>query len=653
MRHIIRLAILLLTTMLVVGLGAPAQAQPADPKLPVPGPLPDLPLPVPLPGGAVPGISDCKEAPTPESPGQGIAGFFAQPPEHLPPEGDPFAENSRTTIYEQYGYAGLRWRTYDLGCGPDAMRNPDAVIGTAISNWIMQPPIALTALTGSITEVAFQPTFLGTFDPVIERVSSALHTNLFASWIPAVLALLGILIIFKARRSALSTTAAAVGWAVIVVILATALFRWPIAAGNAADQTVTGTLGVVVGRLDGDSSGTNPGTAVSSHVHESILYRAWLAGTFGSPDSETAKKYGPELFKSQALTWREAAEVDRNPEHGEEIIAAKNAQWTEIADKIRTEDPEAYEHLTGERSETRVGYALVSGLGIFLALPFLLLSALLMLGCFLIVRLAVMIFPAFAILGIFAASRGLVTGLGRTVAAAVVNAIVFGIGAGITIAVLGILFHPGGGAPGWLSLVLMPLFSFIMWVALKPFRRLTSMVSPSDDHFQGMANPMSGTARGGGRWAKKAVMTGLASAAGGGAGAAAGTAVASASSDESAPPARAEAMTSPPAHSGSPAALNAAPGHDRRTPPRPSGPSAGPTPGRHESRPLHVRPPEVVGQRPTASGAVPDERGLPAGFVPRPTSEGVPAPPTEPEWYDGEEIYPIYRPAPGGADDAA
>ena len=67
-----------------------------------------------------------------------------------------------------------------------------------------------------------------------------------------------------------------------------------------------------------------------------------------------------------------------------------------------------------------------------------------MLGCFFIVRLAVMLFPAFAVLGAFPASRGLVTGLGRTVAAAVVNAIIFGVGAGVTVAVLGILFHPGG-----------------------------------------------------------------------------------------------------------------------------------------------------------------------------------------------------------------
>ena len=68
-----------------------------------------------------------------------------------------------------------------------------------------------------------------------------------------------------------------------------------------------------MGRLDGDSTGTDPGVAVASQVHEAILYRAWLAGTLGSPDSATAEKYGADLFKSQALTWREAAEVAEGP----------------------------------------------------------------------------------------------------------------------------------------------------------------------------------------------------------------------------------------------------------------------------------------------------------------------------------------------------
>jgi hypothetical protein len=653
MRSSLRILFTLLATLALVGLSTPANAQGRDPHIPVPV-LPDIPLPS-LPGvPGVPGLSDCKEAPTPDSPGQGISGFFAGVPDELPPEGDPFEEGSTTTIYEQYGYAGLRWRTYDLGCGPDAMRQPDAVIGTAVSNWLMQAPIALTALTGSVTEVAFQPTFLGAFDPIIEQVSTALHEDLFASWIPAVLALLGGAVIFMARRSALATTAAAVGWALIVVILATGLFRWPIAAGNAADSTVTGTLGAAVGRLDGHSSGTDPGMAVASHVEESILFRSWLAGTLGSADSETARKYGPDLFKAQALTWREAAIARKDPDAGKKIIEAKKKQWEKIAEKIKKDDPEAYEYLTGSRSDTRVGYAILSALGVFLALPFLLLSALLMLGCFIIVRLAVMLFPAFAVLGVFPTSRGLVTGLGRTVAAAIVNAIIFGIGAGVTIAVLGVLFHPGGGAPGWLGLVLMPLFSFIMWQALRPFRRLSTMVHPDADHFGDMSRPFS-SGRRGGHWARKLAITGAAAASGG----AAGAAVAAAMDDDDTPPAppeRAEARPSshPPVRE--PLAIESAPSRrpgtqQGSTAPAPTGgpstvtdPVGTPYEARHADRrePFHV----VTGRQ--------DERGASEeGFVPRPTSEGVPLPPIEPEWYDGEDVYPIYRPSADGADDVA
>jgi hypothetical protein len=270
-------------------------------------------LAVQQPASAIPGFPDCKEAPTPEAPGRGMAGYFSSEPDRLPAEEDPFAEGSSTTIYEQYGYAGLRWHTYDLGCGPDAMRHPDAVIGTAMSNWLVQLPIALTALTGSVTQVAFAPDFLGGFDGAVEDVSTALHQNLFASWIPFVIAAIGVLIIFKARKASLATSAAAVGWALIVVLVATALFRWPVEAGRAADATVTGTLGTVVSKVDGNGPDVDPGTAVASNVSESIFYEAWLAGTFGTPDSETARKYGPRLFQAQALTWREARVLEEDP----------------------------------------------------------------------------------------------------------------------------------------------------------------------------------------------------------------------------------------------------------------------------------------------------------------------------------------------------
>jgi len=653
-RRLLALVAAMVAAVALVGLGAPASA--ADPHLPIP----DLPITnVP-----VPGLGDCKESPTPDMPGQGIAGFFSQPPETLPTEEDPFAPGSSTTIYEQYGYSGLRWHTYDLGCGPDAMRQPDAVIGTAMSNWIMQAPIALTALTGSLTQVAFEPTFLDVFNPIIEQVSSALHENLFASWVPAVIALLGLVILFKARRSALATTAAAIGWALIVVMLATALFRWPLAAGHAVDATVTGTLGSVVSRLDGHSGSVDPGTAVASNVEESIFYRAWLAGTLGSPDSQTAQKYGPSLFKAQALTWREAAVLQDDPEEGRKIIEAKKKDWESLASKIQDEDPEAYEHLTGSRSETRVGYAVLSALGAFLALPFLLLSSLLLLGCFLIVRLAVMIFPAFATLGAFPASRGLVLGLGRTVGAAVVNAIIFGIGAGITVTVLGILFHPGGSAPGWLSLVLMPLFSFMMWMALRPFRRLTTMVHPDRDHFGGFAGSLGSASAAGRRWAKQLARTGITAATGG---AAAGATMAALDDDPPypTPPERAEARPTPAPAVHAPAALPAGVIADH---PSPAGALPGGAVGGSPRRLLGPDPESGSpashsgGRHRATQGAAPAATRAPApppvpalneGFVPTPSSTGAPPSPTEPEWLDGEDVYTIYRPgAHDGEDDA-
>src|SRR5512144_2418140 len=245
---------------------------------------------------------DCKEAPTPDMPGQGLSAFFQRPPHHLPPRADPFARNSSTTIYEQYGFAGLRWNNYDLGCGPEAARHPDAVVGTAVSNWLLNLPIALTALTSSITEVAFAPTFLNVFDPTIRHVSNALYKSLFASWVPAVIALLGIMVLVKARRAALATTAASIGWAMMVVLVATAIFKWPIVAGHFADASVTTTLGAVVGDLNDDHQASNAGATVASNVQEAIFYRSWLAGTLGSTESKTAKQYGPELFKAQALT---------------------------------------------------------------------------------------------------------------------------------------------------------------------------------------------------------------------------------------------------------------------------------------------------------------------------------------------------------------
>jgi hypothetical protein len=592
---------------------------------------------------------DCKESPTPDVPGQGLTGFVERPPDPLPPEGDPFAPGASTTIYQQYGYAGLRWHTYDLGCGPDAARHPDAVIGTAVSNWLLNLPIMLAALTGAVTDVAFAPAFLDAFDPLIGRVSSTLYLRLFAEWVPVVLAVTGFMLVLRARRARLSTGTAAIGWALLVLVAAATLFRWPVHAGHMADDTVTSSLGAVVRGLNRTDAEVSPGVAAASLVHEQILYRNWLAGELGSADTATARRYGPGLFDAQALTWREARVLETDPEAGRRIIEAKREKFGEIADRIRDTDPAAYEHLTGKRADTRVGFALLTTVAVFVGLPFLLVASLLLLGSYLIVRLAVMLFPALAILGMFPPARGVVVGTGRVVGAALVNAVIFGIGAAVTITGIGVILDPQSRLPGWLAVVLLPLFTFMMWLLLKPFRRLTALSPTATDPFGEATGAAGSTSRRAGRITKKAGVIVAGSVAGSTSAAlVAGTRDHRDDDEELAgavAPERAEARPgpepTPPVQPPGPVVV----ANPVRQPPDDPAPASSTASGAGEG--AHhdaVRP----GAPATETRSGDDPIVLPATLTPSASEAGSVPAAIEPEVYDGEEVYTIYRPDQDG-----
>lgn len=472
-----------------------------------------------------PDILGCTDPPTPEVPGRGVVGFFESTPQVAPAVGNPFAARPTTTIYEQYGYAGLRWNTYDLGCGPDIARSPDATVGTAVANWIIALPKAAVAATGAVVDAAFSPDFLGVFDPLIDQVVQTLRHTVFEQWVFLVVAAVGLLLIWRARHASLASSAAAVGWALLVMVLVTMVFRWPLVAGHAADATVTSTLAAVTGGLDdGDqagesgggggapSTGANHGDAAIgaiSGMHEALLYQAWLGGTFGNSDSAVARQYGPAVFASQALTWREAQVLRTDPGQGKKIIEAKQKSFEDAAARIKAQDPDAYDYLTGQRSDSRVGYALLAGIATLCAVPFLFVAGLLVLGALVIVRFGVMLFPLFATLGLFPAMRQLVTGVASTVAAALINAVIFGIGAAVTVRGMGILLAPSAALPPWLAIVLMLLLSLVMWVALRPFRRLTVMVSGSRNHFAAGAGGVGGATRSAARAGGRVLTTAL------------------------------------------------------------------------------------------------------------------------------------------------
>ena len=96
------------------------------------------------------------DAPTPESPYNGIANGIVGSPNPIPPHEDPFEPGSKTTIYEQYSTAGMTWATYDQGIAGPGDAFDDTITGVA--NLMMLAPVTALAATTSLANLALNPT---------------------------------------------------------------------------------------------------------------------------------------------------------------------------------------------------------------------------------------------------------------------------------------------------------------------------------------------------------------------------------------------------------------------------------------------------------------------------------------------------------------
>lgn len=419
---------------------------------------------------------DCKEAPIPESPGGGITGFFIPAPPDTP-GGDAWVNGAPS--FEHYGMAGLSFHVYDLGCGPDFARHPDAVLGTTMANWMLEMPKFAVSGTVAFLGAAYHPTYLQVFDPLLTSTTATLRTTIFEHWAPVAVTVVGLMILWGARKMHVASAMTAVTWALLVVIAASFVFAFPLKAGRFADASVGATLGAVNGGINGQTA-ADPVNAAAGGLSNTVLFEQWKMGTFGQGHSPTVDKWAKDIYTGQALTYAEAKTVHDDPDGaGKKLIEDKQKQWIHAADEIKKTDPDTYQYLTGKRAATAFSAALISWWAAICTIPFLLVSALLMIGSYLIIRLAVMFFPVVATVGIVYQARGAVMGLVTVVMAAVINSVLFGVGASVTLLAIRTLLSPTSGLPLWLALVLMGLFSFVMWVALKPMRKLTSMASGS------------------------------------------------------------------------------------------------------------------------------------------------------------------------------
>lgn len=430
----------------------------------------------------VPGIPDCKDAPVAQMPGVGLPGFLDQGPKKPPAPLDPFVGKPQTSVYEQYGYAGLTWHTYDLGCG-GGLRDTDATIDTTVGNAFLSGAVWTTSAANGLHNKVSRPAeYMAPLDDVVATVTQRLNDSIWNPWGGAALLGVAALLLFYSAAGQLSAVTSAAAWAMLVLAVVAGIGQYPTRVASFFDESVTSTIATVNASSAGLSSlpeTADPARAQGALLVDRIAYDAWVRGEFGSGETAAARKWAPDLFKASAFTWAEAEQARQDPKAGKRIAERKAENWKKTTADIQEQDPVAYSYVQG-KAGGRAGTGLMAFMGALFTAVFRLVADIFVFAGLVMLRLLVMFFPAAAVIGVMAPMSGIIRQIANIGGASVVNVVAFSVGSTIhTTAVSAILSRATETGMGFLALVLCLVVTLAAFVLLLPLLSFTQILGQS------------------------------------------------------------------------------------------------------------------------------------------------------------------------------
>jgi hypothetical protein len=449
------IAVALLVVTAVLGLqavlGSPALASPAlgSPALGSPA----LGSPV---LAQVPGADDCKQAPNPERPGSGLVGAIDPTP---PQAGAP------NSVYAEVGYAGLVWHTYDLGCGPSGLRNPNAVIDTWTGNLLFDIGKAIVGATNGLHYALADGGLLAPLNDLIVSGTTALYDSVYAPWFGVVAVMLAIVLFRSIWRGDLATVSKRTAWALAGIWLAAAAYLTPLLYTQVVDGVlVEGSNQVRTGFLQ--EVGIEQRDALPTLLHEQIIYRNWLRGEFGSPDGPQATQLGRDLLRAQAYTKQEIASGADDPKSG--VADRKKQEYKSIAERTGS----AYGYFQGVDGN-RIGVGFLAALQAVMFGLFQLLAQASLLLAQVLLRVVILLGPVIGLIAIL--HHDLLRGVGRAVGTALLNIVVLSALAALHTLVMVWLFDPSRTISVLVQMLLAGMITTVMLLVARPVRRMWQM----------------------------------------------------------------------------------------------------------------------------------------------------------------------------------
>lgn len=436
-------------------------------------------------GVASAGGFDCKEVPSPEFPNEVLETTFDSSSADRPAR-----EGGGGTGYETYGWAGLKWHTYDLGCGADVVRAPDAVGDSTMGNAFLTIGKSMAAAafwlddqtkTGQAAEDAGITPALEQFDRIVYAITNGMR-GIYWQWLGISLTVVAAMVLWKAMKADAAGVTRTSMIAAAGLALGALMVGVPQKAVQIADETfgslITETqdqiFSVRFGGGPGDSGSLVGGgpTDPRNVLIDQIFLPDWRKGWFGTNyDAADEAGLGPKLRDSLAFTYAEQHEVKDDPKAQAQLAEAKADKFREIVSDLEDDYQLSYYQFQGKDSgRTSTGFM---GM-IKLAMPSTLWigASLLKLVALLAIRIAILFSPLWVPIAIATAGslarilRMLATAYMWGVAGAVIVALYL-------MALVQLYVNSNGEVDGSWRLWFMVLLTVACWTIMRPFKRIS------------------------------------------------------------------------------------------------------------------------------------------------------------------------------------
>ncbi len=418
----------------------------------------------------------CGEAPNPEVPGAGMVGAI-DPAKGNGAVGavDPATGvQSPNSVYHDYGYAGLVWNTFQTDCGPlSGIGSPDSEIGTWAGNQLFNVGKNLVGATNSLHYTVLQGGLLNPIYNAVKTGAEKVYNNIYAQLFGLVALLMSLMMFRNIWRGDLSAVSKRALYALAAMWLAAsslALLRYYDPIDKAIVQTTTKIQGGFIDSVGGPGQEIPPDWhTLPTQLHDQVIYKNWLRGEFGAPDTSQAKEFGPKLLDAQAFT---VTQRDNGDDGKQDVVDGKKAAFKDISTKLGP----ATGYFTGEDG-SRIGAGFLSlGQALVYSLFQLLAKASVLLAQVLI-RLFTLTAP---LIGLVALLRPEILHRVLKVAGGVAfNLVVLSVLAGVHALLLKAIFDAGTSLSLLTQMVLAGLVTVLLFMVGRPTRRLWQMVEMS------------------------------------------------------------------------------------------------------------------------------------------------------------------------------